>query len=136
MGLVPSSSNFSTLQEAYGLTPVDGVEFPIAGAMITSSTPGKVGVYLKTIDAGLHLPFTNFQEELLRHNGYNVLMLTPSVVHKMLAFEMICRANGIVPDFFVFKFFFQFAATNDKYTFSASHKGHNLVLDSKPPKNW
>lgn len=88
-------------------------------------------VYLQTFDAGLRLPLTDYQEELLCRNGSNVQMLTPSTVHKMVAFEMICRANDIVPDFF----FFRFVATGDKYTFSARRGGHNLVRDSKPPKN-
>lgn len=109
--LTPSSSEFDTLQEAYGLTPADGVEFPAPSSLITRPSAGKVGIYLKTIDA--------FQEEMLRCNGCNVQMLTPGVVHKIMAFELICRANNIIPDYFIFKFSFRFAATNDKYTFSA-----------------
>ena len=135
MGLVPCSTKVATLQEAYGLTPIDGVEFSTARVVITSPLPRKVGVYLKTFDAALRLPLTNFQEELLYRNSCNVQMLTPSDVHKMVAVEMICMANDIVPDFFVFKFFFRFVARNHKYTFSARHGGHNLVLDTKPPKN-
>ncbi|CAI9272169.1 unnamed protein product [Lactuca saligna] len=95
MSLIPSSSEFTTLQEAYGLTPADGVEFPVAGVVITSPPSGKI-----------------------------------------VAFDMICWANGIVPDYFVFKFFFRLAATNDKYNFCACRGGHNIVLNSKPPKNW
>lgn len=136
LSLIPSSVEFVTLQEAYDLNPADGVEFPASGSLITQPPPGKVGVYLKTFDAGLRLPLIDFQEEILRCNGCSVQNLTPGVVHKMVAFEMICRVNDIVPDYFVFKFFFRFAATNDKYTFSARQGGHNLVLDSKPPKNW
>ncbi|CAI9281594.1 unnamed protein product [Lactuca saligna] len=56
----------------------------MSGAVITSPSPAKVGVYLKTFDAGLRLPLTNFQEELIRHNGCNIQMLTHSVVHKPL----------------------------------------------------
>ncbi|CAI9302842.1 unnamed protein product [Lactuca saligna] len=136
MGLVPNSCEFATLQEADGLTPANRVEFPTAGAEITSPPPGKVGVYLNNFDAGLRLPLTNFQEELHRRKDFNFQMLTPSVVHKMVAFEMICRANDIVPVFFVFKFFFRFAATNDKYTFFDCRGGHNLVLDNKLLKEW
>lgn len=136
MSLVPNSSEFATLQEAYGLTLAGGVEFPAAGAVITSPPPGKVGVYLKTFDTSLHLPLTDFQEEMLWPNGYSVQMLTPGAIHKRVDFEMICRANGIVPDYFVFNFFFRCAPTNDKYTFFAHRGGHNLVLDNKSPKNW
>ncbi|CAI9287043.1 unnamed protein product [Lactuca saligna] len=89
MSLIPSSPKFAALQEAYGLTLADGVEFPTSGVVITSPPPG------------------------------SVQMLTPSAVHKIVAFEMICRANGIVLDYFVFNFFFRFVATNNKYTFSA-----------------
>lgn len=135
-GLIPSSAEFVALQEAYGLTPADGVEFSVSGSLIIWPPPRKVGVYLKTFDAGLRLPLTDFQEEILWRNGCSIQMLTPGVVHNMVAFEMICRANGIVSDYYVFKFFFRFVATNDKYTFSACRGGHNLVLDSKSPKNW
>lgn len=87
-------------------------------------------------DVGLRLPLIDFQEELLQKNGCSIQMLTPSAVNKMVAFEMIFRANNILPDFFFFKFFFRFSATGDKYTFSTHHGGYILVLDSKTPKNW
>ena len=99
--LIPSSYEFDTLQEAYDLTPADGVEFPVSASLITRPPPGKVGVYLKTFDVGLRLPLTDFQEEILWHNGCSVQMRTPGVVHKIVAFDMICRANGIVLDYFV-----------------------------------
>ncbi|CAI9290861.1 unnamed protein product [Lactuca saligna] len=134
--LIPTGAEFDTLLEAYGLTPADGVEFPVPGSLITRPPAGKVGVYPKTFDAGLRLPLTNFQEEILRCCGCSVQMLTLDAIHKVVAFEMICRANGIIPDYFVFKYFFRFPATNDKYTFSARRGGHNLVLDNKPPKNY
>ena len=38
-------------------------------------------------------------------------MLTPNAVNKVVAFEMICWANGVLPYFFIFKFFFRFSAT-------------------------
>ena len=59
-------------------------------------------------------------------------MLTPNVVNKVVAFDMICRANGVVPDCFVFKYFFRFYATCDKYTLG---RGHTLVPDGKTPRN-
>ena len=63
-------------------------------------------------------------------------MLTPNAVNKVVAFEMIYRANGYVPDYFVFKFFFRFCLTGDKCTFSARRGGHALVPDGRTPKNW
>lgn len=110
--------------------------FPVVDSMILSPPPRKVGIYLKTFEARLPLPLTDFQEELLSKNGYNIQMLTPNVVNKMVAFEMICRANEILPDFYAFKFFFRFCATNDKFIFSARRGGHVLVPDGKTPKNW
>lgn len=63
-------------------------------------------------------------------------MLNPNVVHKMVAFEMIYEVNGIIRNFFVFKYFSQFGTTGNKYIFSACCGGHNLVPDSNTPKNW
>lgn len=74
-------------------------------------------------------------KKLLQKNGCNIQMPTPNVVNKMLAFEMIFRANNILPDFFVFKFFFRFSATDDKFTFSARRGGHFVVPNGKTPKN-
>lgn len=63
-------------------------------------------------------------------------MLTPNAVKKVVVFEMIFRPNGLLFDFFVFKFFFCFSATGDKYMFSAKRGGHVLVPYGKTPKNW
>lgn len=102
------------LVDTYGLSPTDGVEFLAQKSMILSPPPGKVGVYLKTLDSGLRLPLTDFQHEIFLKNGCSIQMLTPNVVNKVVAFEVICRANGMLPDYFVFKYFFRFVllATN------------------------
>ncbi|CAI9299612.1 unnamed protein product [Lactuca saligna] len=63
-------------------------------------------------------------------------MLTPNAVNKVVAFQMICRANGYLLDYFVFKFFFRFYVTGDKCTFSVRRGGHALVPDMQTPKNW
>ncbi|CAI9260064.1 unnamed protein product [Lactuca saligna] len=96
----------------------------------------EIGVFQKTLDAGIRLPLTDFQEEVLQKDDCSLQMLTPNAVNKAVAFEMICRANGYVPDYFVFKFFFWFCLTSDKCTFSARRGGHALVLDGRTPKNW
>lgn len=46
-------------------------------------------------------------------------MLTLNVVNKVVAFEMVFLANGYLLDYFVFKYFFRFCCTGDKYTFSS-----------------
>lgn len=47
--LTPSSFEFDTIQEAYGLTPADGVEFLAPSSLITRPSLGKLGVYLKPL---------------------------------------------------------------------------------------
>lgn len=135
-GIVPSYAKLKLIRETYGFSLVDGVEFPVADSMILSLPTGEVSIYLKTFDAGLRHPLTNFQEELLQKNGCNIHMLTSDAVNKMMEFEMICWTNGVPPNFFIFKFFLWFNATDDKYTFSARRSGHVLVPDRKNPKNW
>lgn len=115
---IPSNAEYWYLEETYGLSSADGVEFPLPGSSITSPAPGKVGVYLKFLDAGVRLPLTDFQEEVLRKEGCSIQMLTPNAVNKVVAFEMICRANDVLLDYFVFKYFFRFCCTGDKCTFS------------------
>ena len=134
--LIRTTYEFENLQETYGLSLADRVEFPVPGAVITSPPSGKVNVYLKMLDACLRLALTEFQEELIFHNRCNIQMLNPNAIHKMVAFEMIYRANNIILDFFVFKYLFRFGATGDKYTLSAHRGGHSLVPDSNTPKNW
>ena len=63
-------------------------------------------------------------------------MLTPNAVNKVVAFEMICRANGYLPDYFVFKYFFRFCCTGDKCTFYVQRGWNTLVPDRQTPKNW
>lgn len=101
-----SEADFKLLKDAYGLSLADGVEFPSPDSMILSPPPDKVGVYLKTLDASLRLPLSDFQEEVLQKIGCSIHMLTHNVVNKVVAFKMICRANDLLPDYFVFKYTF------------------------------
>ncbi|CAI9297856.1 unnamed protein product [Lactuca saligna] len=103
--VIPSPVEYRQLEMTYGLSSLEGVEFPSPGSSISSPPPDKIGVYLKTLDAGICFPLTDFQEEVLQKDGCSLLMLTPNAVNKVVAFEMICRANGYLPDYFVFKFF-------------------------------
>ncbi|CAI9301722.1 unnamed protein product [Lactuca saligna] len=130
---IPSEAEFKLLSDAYSLSPPDGVEFQLPDLMILSPPPGKVGVYLKTLDNGLCLPLTNFQDKLLHKNGCSIQMFTPNVVNKVVAFKMICRANRMLPNYFVFKYFFRFYATRDKYTFYVRQGGTPWFLMVRPP---
>ncbi|CAI9303850.1 unnamed protein product [Lactuca saligna] len=99
--VTPSDVEFKLLNDAYGFSSTDDVEVPTADSMILSPPVDKVGIYLKTFDAGLRLPLTDFQNELLQKNGCGIQMLTSNVVNKMVAFESIWRANGVPPTSFV-----------------------------------
>ncbi|CAI9287327.1 unnamed protein product [Lactuca saligna] len=118
------------IESTYGLSPLDGVEFSSPGSSIMSPPPPeKVGIYQKTLNVGLRLPTTDFQEEVLQKDGCSIQMQTPNAVNKFIAFEMIYRANGYLPDFFMFKYFFRFCCTDDKYTFYVWREDHTLVPD-------
>ncbi|CAI9292753.1 unnamed protein product [Lactuca saligna] len=129
-GIVPSATEYQHLESTYGLSSLDGVEFPSSGSSIMSPPPRKLGIYQKVI----RLPLTDFQEEVLQKDGYSVQMLTPNIVNNVVAFEMICRTNGYLPDYFVFKYFFRFCCIGDKYTFFVRQRGHTLVPDGRTPK--
>ena len=64
-GAILFEADFKLLGDAYGLSLADGVEFPSLKSMILSPPPCKVGIYLKTLDAGLRLPLSDFQVEIL-----------------------------------------------------------------------
>lgn len=63
---LPFHAEFQFLEETYGLFPADGVEFPLPSSSILSPPPGKVGVYLKTLDAGSRLPLPTFKRRSYR----------------------------------------------------------------------
>ncbi|CAI9280141.1 unnamed protein product [Lactuca saligna] len=105
-GTLPTEAEYKFLGEMYGLSPADGVEFPSPGSSIMSPPPGKVGVYFKTLFVGLFLNLTDFQEEVLQKDGCSIRILTPNIMNKVVAFEMLCRANGVLPDYFIFKYFY------------------------------
>ncbi|CAI9271252.1 unnamed protein product [Lactuca saligna] len=109
-GILPSAAEYRQQEVTYTLSSLESVEFPA--------------------------PMTDFQEEVFQKDGYSLQMLTPNVINKVVAFETIRRADGYLPDYFVFKFFFQFCITGDKYTFSVRRGGHTLVPDGRTPKNW
>lgn len=48
---------------------------------------------------------------------------------------MTFQANGVLPASFVFKFFFRFSTTGDKYKLSTQRGGYVLVPDGKTPEN-
>ncbi|CAI9274789.1 unnamed protein product [Lactuca saligna] len=102
--ILPSAAEYRHLEATYGLSSVEGMEYPSPGSCISS-------------------PLC-------------VQMLTPNSLNKVVAFKMICRANNYLPDYFVFKYFFRFCVTRDKYTFSVRRGGHALVPDGRTPKNW
>ncbi|CAI9281731.1 unnamed protein product [Lactuca saligna] len=107
-GIVPSTAEYRQLETTYGLSSLEGVEFPSPGSRISSPPPGKIGVFLKTLDAGIRFPLTEFQEE----------------------------GKRVPSDYFVFKFFFRLCITGDKCTISVWRGGHALVPDGCTPKNW
>ncbi|CAI9279071.1 unnamed protein product [Lactuca saligna] len=135
-GIVPSPVEIELLRDTHGFSPTDNMELPIANSMILSPPPEKVGIYFKTFDVGLRLPLTDFQDELLQKNRCSIKMLTLNAVNKMVAFKMFCWANNILPNSFVFKFFFWSSATRDNFMFSTDRGGHVLVPNSKNPKKW
>ncbi|CAI9285973.1 unnamed protein product [Lactuca saligna] len=93
-----SEADFKLVGDAYGLSPNEGVEFPSPDLLMLSPPPGKVGVYLKTLDAGMCLP-RHFQEVILQKNGCSIQILTPIAINKVLVFETICRDNVMLLDY-------------------------------------
>lgn len=96
-GIVPSPSEFASLQERFGFLTEHGVEYPRKGAIITHPSQGKVRVPIPIFEAGLRLPMTNFFDDIMCQYGFSVDNLTPNTVYKIVDFEMACRALGVLP---------------------------------------
>lgn len=76
---------------------------------------------------------------MLDHHKIHIDQLFPNGVNKIVAFEMICRCNGVVPHIWVFRHFFRLLAssTGDNYTFCVRNYSQVLVTDQKgSPTNW
>ncbi|CAH1451387.1 unnamed protein product [Lactuca virosa] len=97
---------FSTLQERYGFHPEDGVTFVGEHASFINPPEGKFGTYTKHFDAGYRLPTSDFFREVLHTHKVHINQFLPNGINKLVAFEMLYRANGIKPDIWVFRHFF------------------------------
>ncbi|CAI9285942.1 unnamed protein product [Lactuca saligna] len=86
-GILPSAAEYRRLEATYGLSSLEGVEFPAPGSSISSPPPPPP------------------PEEVFQKYGCSLQMLTPNAVNKVVAFEMFCRANRYIPDYFIFNFF-------------------------------
>ncbi|CAH1431994.1 unnamed protein product [Lactuca virosa] len=102
----PTHFQSEGFQNRYGFQLDDGVTIPVEGSVITRPRPSKVGIYLKHFDIGYRLMSSDFLLELLDHHKIHINQLVLNGVNKNVAFEMLCRCNNIVPDFWVFRHFF------------------------------
>ncbi|CAH1437508.1 unnamed protein product [Lactuca virosa] len=98
-GIILTPKYADSLKGKYRFQPEDGVIIPLEGVLLSDLPPGKVGIYVKTFYAGDRLPTTDFMAELLQKNGVNIYELTPKVVMKVVVFEILCRSQGLEPDF-------------------------------------
>lgn len=136
-GVIPTFEYVEILREKYSFLLEDEILIPLDEASFLEPPPGKVGVYVRTFDAGYRLPITYFLNEVLRKNGINIYDLTPNALNKVVAFEMMCRSQDFLPSLPVFKNFFRFFTVGDKFTFYTWKNAHVLVPDEKiSPKNW
>lgn len=106
IGIMPSLSEFSDLQERFDFLPENRVEYPQKGAIISLPSEGKVGVPIPIFEAGLRLPMSDFFDDTMRQYGFSVDYLTPDAVKKIVGFKMACRALGVLPQLWAFKYFF------------------------------
>ena len=67
------------------------------GASCLGPLPGKVGVFIKTFDAGYRLPTTNFLDEVLCKNGVNIYELTANAVTNIISFKMLFGPKVFFP---------------------------------------
>ncbi|CAI9281463.1 unnamed protein product [Lactuca saligna] len=104
-GRVPTAEEFKFLQDRFGFLPEHGVMIPAKGVSIYDRPPGKVRVPIPLFEAGLRLPTSDFFDMIVQHYSFTVNELTPSVVNKIVDFELICRSLGCVPTCWVFCYF-------------------------------
>ena len=57
-GILPSAAEYRRLEATNGSSSLEGVEFPAPASSISSPPPGKIGVFLKTLDDGIRFPLT------------------------------------------------------------------------------
>lgn len=117
-GILLTLEQWEGFQKRYGFQLDDGIVILVEGSILTAPSPGKIGIYIKHFDAGYYLSSFEFLLELLYRHKVHINRLVPNGVNKIIAFEMLCRCNEIVPDLWVFRHFFRLSAssTGDNYT--------------------
>lgn len=98
ISVAPTHDQFAALQERYSFQPEDGVTFLGEYASFINLLEGKIDIYVKHFDARYHLPMSYFFREVLRTHKFHINQLVPNGINKVVAFEMLFRANGISPD--------------------------------------
>ncbi|CAI9260281.1 unnamed protein product [Lactuca saligna] len=128
---------FQLLQEQFGFLPELGVIISMKGSSIYDFSQRKVGVPVPLFEAGLHLPMYDFFDIIVHHCDFSVDELTPSVVNKIMGFELIYGSPGCIPTCWVFSYFFCMY-TNFGVRMLAKRRGiHQLISEQdNPKKNW
>ncbi|CAH1432849.1 unnamed protein product [Lactuca virosa] len=112
---------FSTLSQAslervasqYGLCPLDGVFLPRPTQHMKDPPPDKVGIYVKTMEAGLRFPISKFLEDLFSHYFIHISQLKPNSMFKIVAFELMCKAKKVGPCVPLFRILYRLSSSED-----------------------
>ncbi|CAI9289783.1 unnamed protein product [Lactuca saligna] len=87
--VVPTLEYVDALRKKYDFHREDRVLIPVDVDSFLEPPPGKVGVFMKTFDAGYRLSMINLLEEVMCNNGVNIYELTSNVVTKIIAFKIL-----------------------------------------------
>ncbi|CAI9296456.1 unnamed protein product [Lactuca saligna] len=91
---VPTVEDFRPLQEQFCFLSEHGVMIPAKGSSIYDYPRGKVGVPFPLFEAGLCMLTSDFFDMIVHHYDFSIDELTPSVVNKIVGFELICWSLG------------------------------------------
>ncbi|CAI9294577.1 unnamed protein product [Lactuca saligna] len=100
------------------------------------SVPGTIGAgrFVPTLISLLLSKRYGFQPEdsvtfpVLPTHKVHINQLVPNGISKVVAFEMMWRANGINPNIWVFRHFFHFAAVSSGESYTCDVRKHSHVL--------
>ncbi|CAI9103236.1 OLC1v1001685C1 [Oldenlandia corymbosa var. corymbosa] len=131
------------LEEKFSLTKHDPT-LPEGRQWANTPPLGKITVYAKYFELGLHLPVLSFIRDILDAYGLPLAQLTPNFITSVLTFIHVCHKVEVVPDVFLFGCFHKLVRGPKNFpswlSFTKNQKGPKKELampseGSKPRKN-
>ncbi|CAI9099870.1 OLC1v1036752C1 [Oldenlandia corymbosa var. corymbosa] len=129
------------LESYYSLTAVNPI-LPKGHERANTPPPGKITIYKKFLEYGLHFPLMPMFRKIVEAYGRPLAQYTPNLITIVLAFVHVCNKMGVEPDIFLFRCFYKLVRCGKSFPewFSFTKNPHGpskeLVAKNESSKHW